>query len=307
VSAQHPCRWAPWIAVLTVCSLVGCGDDDQASQTAMPANVTVRERIARLAPAASFAHRGQGPTRPGNPVPENSLAAFRLAIAQGADGLEMDSELTEDGQLVLMHDDTVDRTTECKGCVSMLSFDTVRRCRLLDGDGQPTDQVPPTLDEVFQLPPANILVNVELKIFGDACRTPGHGPVDIARAMVATLRRLGVSQRTLVQTFDAEALASLKAQAPDIYGAFLVTGLRPRDVTTAVGLHADAIQPGGPFPFLTLPPADLRAARDAGLQVIAWTVDDADSMNTLIDDGIDGVISDDPLLVKQVVRGRGPS
>ena len=293
-----------WITALTLCGMVGCGGDDDVSTAAVPANVAVRERIARLAPTANFAHRGQGPTRAGNPLPENSLAAFRAAIAQGADGIEMDSELTEDGQLILMHDDTVDRTTECHGCVSRLSFDAVRRCHLLDESGQPTDQVPPTLDEVFQLPPANVLVNVELKVFSAACRTPGHGAVELATAMIATLRRLGVERRTLVQSFDAEALRSLKAQAPDLYAAFLVSGLRPRDVNTAVGLHADAIQPGGPFPLLTLPPAELRAALDAGLQVIAWTVNDADSMNTLIDGGVNGIITDYPALLKDVVHSR---
>src|SRR6266481_5658381 len=137
-----------WIVALTVFGTVGCGDQDVAPP-ATQAKQTVRERIAHLAPAAVFAHRGQGPTRSGDPFPENSLAAFRAAIAQGTDGLEMDSELTEDGRLILMHDDTVDRTTECSGCVSALSFDAIRRCRLLNGDGQPTDQVPPTLDEVF--------------------------------------------------------------------------------------------------------------------------------------------------------------
>jgi glycerophosphoryl diester phosphodiesterase len=298
------CRFARLVVAVAVFSSVGCGDDDPAFLAASPANRTVHDRIARLAPTAIFAHRGQGPTRPGNPFPENSLAAFRAAIAQGTDGLEMDSELTADGQLVLMHDDTVDRTTECSGCVSALSFDTVRHCRLLDGDGHPTDQVPPTLDEVFQLSPTTVLVNVEMKIFSGACLTPGHGPADTATAMVAALRRLRVTHRTLVQSFDAEALASLKAQAPDIYTALLVNGLRPTDIDTAVGLHADCLQPGGPFPFLVLSPTRLRAALDAGLQVIAWTVDDAPSMNTLLDDGISGMITDDPVLLKSVVQSR---
>lgn len=292
-----------WIVALGVVATFGCGGGNDADSSPEAANVVVRQRVAQFAPAVNFAHRGQGPTGPGTP-PENSLAAFRAAIAQGADGIEMDSELTADGQLVLMHDDTVDRTTECRGCVSSLSFDAIRRCRLLDGNGQPTDQVPPTLDEVFALQPSKILVNVELKVFGDNCRTPGHGPVDLANAMVRTLRRLNVERRTIVQSFDAEALASVKAQAPDIYTAFLVSGLRPRDVTTAVELHADALQPGGAFPFLTLKPADLRAALDAGLQVIVWTVDDEASLNTLLDSGVSGFISDNPLLVKKVVGNR---
>jgi glycerophosphoryl diester phosphodiesterase len=292
------------VAATLLYALVGCGSDGEAASRAAPAKTVVRQHIAQLAPAAVFAHRGQGPTGAGNPFPENSLAAFRAGIAQGTDGLEMDSELTEDGQLVLMHDDTVDRTSECRGCVSALGFDTIRHCRLLDGNGQPTDQVPPTLDEVFQLQPADILVNVELKVFGSACQRPGHGPSDLAAAMVATLRRLGVERRTLVQSFDPEALRSVKALAPDIYTAFLVTGLRASDVATAVDIHADAIQPGGPFPLLTLPPALLRSAQDAGLQVIVWTVDDAASINTLLDDGVNGIISDNPALVKQLIQDR---
>ncbi len=293
-----------WIVGIALGGLLGCGEDAAGPDAAVPANVTVRQRIAQLAPAVTFAHRGQGPTRSGNPVPENSLAAFRVAIAQGTDGLEMDSELTADGHLILMHDDIVDRTTECHGCVSMLSFDTIRHCRLLDGDGNPTQEVPPTLDEVFALQPTNVLVNVELKIFSGNCLTPGHGPVDIATEMVATLRRLGVERRTVVQSFDPDALASLKMQAPDLYSAFLVSGLRPRDVTTALALHADAIQPGGPFPFLSLSATDIRAALDGGLQVIPWTVDDAASINTLLDKGINGLITDDPVLAKQVIQAR---
>ena len=292
------------VALLCLCILAACGSDDGGGGAVVPANLAVRERLADLAPVAVFAHRGMGPTRAGNPFPENSLAAFRAAFDQGTDALEMDSELTADGRLILMHDDTVDRTSECSGCVSALTFDAIRACRLLDGNGQPTDEVPPTLDEAYALQPDDALVNVELKVFGQGCLTPGHGPVDLATAMVAALRRLGVEHRTVVQSFDSEALASVKAQAPDIYTALLVSGLLARHITEAVEIHADAIQPGGPFPFVNLSPELLQAASDAGLQVIPWTVDDAESVNRLLDAGVDGIITDDPALVKQVVEAR---
>lgn len=295
---------ARFVATLFLCSLSACSADDGGGKSAVPSNLTVRQRITDLAPVAIFAHRGQGPTISGSIFPENSLAAFREAIRLGTDGLEMDSELTEDGKLVLMHDDTVDRTTDCSGCVSTLTFDAIRACRLLDGNDQPTDQVPPTLDEVFALNPTAILVNVEIKTFGSACLTPGHGPADLATAMVANLRRLGVEDRTVVQSFDAEALATVKEQASDVYTALLTTGLRGGDITKALEIHADAIQPGGPFPFVNIPPALVESARAAGLQVIPWTVDDADSINELLDAGIDGIITDDPVLVKQIVQAR---
>lgn len=297
--------FSPWLMACAAFALIGCGDDDGVGDPSVPANVAVRQRVADFVPIAVFAHRGLGPTRVGNPFPENSLAAFRAAIEQGTDALEMDSELTADGRLVLMHDDAVDRTSECRGCVSMIDFADVRRCRLLDGDGQPTDQVPPTLDEVYALAPANMLVNVELKTFGDGCLTPAHGPTELADAMVATLRRLKVEHRTIVQSFDADALARVKEVAPDIYTALLVTGLRAVDVARALEIRGDAIQPGGPFPFLTLPPALLASARESGLQVIPWTVDDEASVRKLLDAGVDGIITNDPVLVRQVADRAG--
>lgn len=295
-----------WVLTLTACTLVGCGSDDSGGRS-LPANVVVRQRIAELAPVAVFAHRGLGPTRDGNPFPENSLDSFRAAIAQGTDALEMDAELTEDGQLIVMHDDTVDRTTECSGCVSNLTFDEIRGCRLLDGNRQPTDQIPPTLDEVFDLEPTDILVNIELKVFENDCLTAGHGPEELATAMVETLRRLRVEDRTVVQSFNVEALMSVKAQAPEIYTALLVTGLRTPNITTALEIQADALQPGGPFPLQSLSPERLQDALDAGLQVIPWTVNDAESINELLDSHVNGIITDDPALVKQVAQSRGDS
>lgn len=292
------------LAASLASTVAACGSDDGGGGTSVAANVEVRQRIVDLAPVAVFAHRGLGPTRTGNPYPENSLASFRAAIEAGTDALEMDSELTADGRLILMHDDTVDRTSECSGCVSDLSFDALRACRLFDGNGQLTNEVPPTLEEVYALEPDDILVNVELKVFSGACLTPGHGPVDLATAMVAELRRLGVESRTVVQSFDAEALTAVKAQAPEIYTALLVSGLRLRDIEAAVAIHADALQPGGPFPLINLSPTLLQMALDAGLQVIPWTVDDAESINELLDSHVSGIITDDPALVKQVVESR---
>jgi glycerophosphoryl diester phosphodiesterase len=283
---------------------MGACSSDDGDGSPEPANLTVRRRIAALAPAAVFAHRGRGPTRAGNPYPENSLAAFRAALADHTDGLEMDVELTRDGRLILMHDDTVDRTTECRGCVSALDFDALRDCRLLGEDDRPSDQFPPTLDEVAELEPTDALLNVELKVFGDACTGPGHDAVDLATAMVAELRRLGIEHRTVVQSFDATALASVKAQAPDIYTAFLVTGLRPRDIDAAVEIGADALQPGGPFPFVNLAPELLAVAAAAGLQAIPWTVNDADSIHELLAAGVDGIITDEPGLAKSIVDAR---
>ena len=152
---------------------VACGDDVPVDLS--PPNEQVREQIASLAPSANIGHRGTGMTRPGHALPENSISSFVAAMAAGADGIELDVEITQDGQLIVMHDDTVNRTTDCMGCVSEMTFDEIRACRLLDGAGLPTEEQPPTLEEVYAEIPSPALINVELKVF-DACLTETTGP-----------------------------------------------------------------------------------------------------------------------------------
>ena len=72
---------------------------------------------------------------------------------EGPGKVELDVELTSDGELIVMHDDTLDRTTTCEGCASAFTLAGIRRCRLLDGDGRPTDEIPPTLSEVYAAMP----------------------------------------------------------------------------------------------------------------------------------------------------------
>ena len=271
-----------------------------------PAHEQVRNRIASRAPAASLAHRGTGPTRAGRPFPENALGAFRAGMAAGADGVELDVEFTSDLKLVVMHDDTLDRTTTCTGCVNAMTFAAVRQCRLLDGEGRATAEFPPTLEEVYALLPGEALVNVELKVFSARCRTPETGPEALARAAVAEVQRLGVTHRTLFSSFDSTAAAAIKAADPTLYAALLVTGLRSRDIDLAVQLGLDAIHPGGPFPFLQLSADLMHDALARGLQVNVWTVDDADSMHEVLDKGATAIITDEPAVLASVLAARRP-
>ena len=302
------CRGFLPVAIFAAVAGSGCGDDDAGiigdEQTAIPANQQVRNRIASRAPAASLGHRGTGPTRAGHPFPENALVSFRQAVAEGADGVELDVELTSDLKLIIMHDDTLDRTTTCTGCVNAMTFAAARQCRLLSGEGEPTAEAPPTLEEVYAALPPDVLVNVELKVFGARCLTPETGAEALARAAVDEVRRLGGAHRTLFSSFGDTAAAAVKAADAALYAALLVTGLKSRDVDLAVQLGLDAIHPGGPFPFVQISPDLMHNALTRGLQVNVWTVDTAEAMHQVIDTGATAIITDEPAVLAAVLAAR---
>ena len=289
----------PVLRGLFVALLVaGCGDS-----TSQPADQTVRERIAALAPSANIGHRGTGLTRPASPYPENSISAFEAAMAQGADGIELDVELTSDGGLIVMHDDTLDRTTTCTGCVSAYTLDEARSCLLLDGDGQPTDEHPPTLDETYAALPRDALVNVELKVYGSECLTPTTGAAALAEAAVAEVRALDALDRTFFSSFDADAAEAVEANAPEAYSALLLnledsTAPGP-SIALAEMLGLDAIHP-----FLLIDAAAVQTALAAGLQVNIWTVNGAEFMNQNIDKGATALITDQPDVLAAVLAER---
>lgn len=275
-----------------------CGDS-----SSPPAAERVRERIAALAPSANIGHRGTGLTRPASPYPENSISAFQAAMAAGADGIELDIEITSDGGLVVMHDDTLDRTTTCGGCVSAYTLAEATACLLLDGDGQPTAEHPPTLAETYAALPDDALVNVELKVYGGDCLTSTTGADALAATAVAEVRALGVLSRTFFSSFDVDAAAAVKQSEPDAYSALLL-GLEDSSapapwIDLAVTLGLDAIHP-----FLLIDAPAVQAALGSGLQVNVWTVNGAPFMNENIDKGATAIITDQPDVLAQVLAER---
>jgi len=295
---RHPARHPllPATALLLLAALAAaCGGDDD---TSTPAAQAVRERIASLDPA-NLGHRGTGPTREGHPFPENALSSFAEAIRQGADGIELDVELTADGALVVMHDDRLDRTTDCSGCVSALTLTTVQSCHLLDGNGVATAENPPTLDEVFALLPADAMVNIELKTYGAACRTSTSGPVDLAAAAVAAVEDLGTAHRVLFSSFDLAAALHVKTLRPDFYAALLVTLSTEENVAPVVAGDLDALHP-----LFAITEDLTRAVLASGAQVNMWTVDGAAAMNASLDKGATAIITDEPAVLVAVLAER---
>ena len=256
----------------------------------------VSTRISALSPSANFGHRGMGVTRDGNPFPENSIPSFEAAIAAGANGVELDAEITMDGRVVIMHDDTVDRTTDCTGCVSEMTFDEVRACRLLDADGAPTDLHPPTLPEVYVALGSEALINIELKVFGDDCRTATTGADALVAAVLEEVISINGEDRTLFSSFDETAVELVKSARPGFYSALLSSNPDDALVERALELQLDAIHP-----LFSVSEETVQLALDEALQVNVWGVNNPDFMRQQIKKGSTAIITDEPGLLAELL------
>jgi len=282
------------------CDTSACADEweERSVCTGQAAADSVRDHIASLAPAANLGHRGTGPTRSGNPYPENSILAFLAAVNEGGDGVELDAVLTSDGQVVVMHDDTLDRTTTCTGCVSAMTFDEVRGCFLLDGNGEATDQVPPDLLEVYAALSPNRLVNIELKTYGQGCATAETAPELLVRKVLDEVIALDVARRTLFSSFDESVVGLVKTLEPSFYSALVSSNPDQALVDRALDLHQDAIHPN-----TSITEATVQSALDAGLQVNVWGANTAEQIQAQIDKGVTAIITDDPGLLAELLSG----
>jgi glycerophosphoryl diester phosphodiesterase len=258
----------------------------------------VRVSIFLRRPSANLGHRGTGPTRPGHPFPENSISSFGAAMEEGADGVSLDVEITQDANLIVMHDDTLDRTTDCTGCVSERTFDEIRTCRLLDGDGNPTDERPPTLLEVYAALDGTALVDIELKVFGTDCLTDTTGPEQLVPLALDQVTQIGAENRTIFSSFDETAAGLVKMERPDFYSALLlpVTATGSEGVETALTLNQNAIHP-----FVSVSSDTVQQALDAGLQVNIWTANTTQSMQEQLDKGSTAIITDNPAILADLL------
>jgi glycerophosphoryl diester phosphodiesterase len=247
------------------------------------------------------AHRGAAGL-----APENTLAAFRVAIELGADGTEMDLQVTRDGIVVVIHDDTVDRTTDGRGRIGDLTLAEIKR---LDAGAKFSPAFRgeriPTLRELIDLVRASgrqsFRLNLEIK-FADG--REGQ-PADLEEQVLAVLRETGFLDRVITQSFYHPSAAKMKRLVPSIPAGLLVGQRRqPPDPVTAVRDHR--VDYYAPHHSLVTPDL-LRTLHRAGIPVVTWTVNDPADMRRLIGMGLgvlpgDGMISDFP---DRLVKLRG--
>jgi glycerophosphoryl diester phosphodiesterase len=223
-----------------------------------------------------WAHRGC-PTE----APENTLAAFAAAVDAGADGVEFDVQLSRDGVPVVIHDETLDRTTDGHGPVGA---HTAAQLAALDagaGAGVPT-----LADVLDLLAPTRLGVNIELK--NSVVAYPG-----LEQAVLAAVAAAGLGERVVLSSFSAASVGRL-ARLTDLEVALVYSRPWPRPLALATELGARAVHPARRLVY----PGLVAAARRRGLAVRPWVVNDAGALRRLARVGVDGVFTDAPRLVR---------
>lgn len=263
-------------SVLGIASLLlsACGDDGGGEECTCPA-----------ASVQTIGHRGSGDSSEENPLPENTLPSVLAAMENGADGVEIDIQLSADGVLVLMHDAEVDGTTDGTGCVNAL---TVEELKALDA-GHPgaigEGYTIPTFAEVLAAFDGGLL-DVELKVeTGHAACEDTDREATVA-ALLADLEGFP-RERLFVSSFDAEILSMVREADPTIRLALIAVGAGSIEIAGTAGFDAVALL------WATVGPSDIADAHARGLDFWVWTLDDEADAERLIDLGIDGVITND--------------
>jgi glycerophosphoryl diester phosphodiesterase len=223
---------------------------------------------------------------------ENTEAAFALAAAQGADGVELDVLLCRSGEVVVFHDDDLLRLGGRADRVETLSLRALRRVRL-DQRGsrlQPVATTPviPTLAEAMAACGPRLLVNVELKSGGAFDVTLP----DLVERVSRVLDQTGAAPRVLVSSFDPRAVGLWRRRRPDVPCALLLEsggGAFCKAMTLPL-LAPIAVHPESVF----CRPDLVRAWHAGGYLVNTWTVDEPAQLRALAAAGVDGVITNDP-------------
>lgn len=249
------------------------------------------------------AHRG-GTYVDGRPTfPEASMPAFAAAAKLGVT-LEMDIQLTKDGVPLVIHDDTLDRTTTCTGLVSERTARRIRRSCRIDVLGSPDNglglrtrstkrrEPVPTLAQVLALARATKRpVNVELKQF-DPSGASARAFAKAVRASKLPLRRV------TVQSFFPPNLEAAARALPGVATSVLtITAGNASGIEIATGIGARWVSPQWPVDA-----AYVSAAHAAGLKVVPFTLDDSASIRAARAAGVDALITDDPTMARWALR-----
>lgn len=222
----------------------------------------------------SIAHRGASGT-----FPENTLAAFAGAVAAGADMCELDVRLTRDGMVVVIHDDTVDRTTDGYGTVAELTLGELRKldAGVRFATGFAGERVP-TLEEVIRLLGRRCALNVEIKdirALEQACRL---------------LQEAGLLPGAIISSFDYGALAAARSLPAKVRLGVLGDSEPQLMLEAAVSLGAVAVHPH----FDLISSELCQKAHQLGLQVYTWTIDEPAMMGEMAKRGVDGIMTNFP-------------
>lgn len=251
-----------------------------------------------------FAHQGGEAIRP-----SNTMLAFDHAVALGAEVLDGDVHITRDGELILMHDEAVDRTTNGRGQIEALTLaqiqqlDAAHTFSIDDGATFPyraTGVTVPTVEDVFKKYPAK-LYGLEIK----------QTPPAAAATLCELIRKNGMQERVLVSAFKQESMDAFRATCPEVATsatqdeATLFVALSLLRLEHVISPRYESLQvPEARSGIDILTPRFMQAARNRGLAVQPWTINSEADLRRVVALGVDGINTDFPDRLIAILKSR---
>lgn len=278
----RPRRLFSLVVLAAAVGLMGAGGGGGGGEDG-PAPAVARLLVPGRTPPLLVAHRGLSAR-----YPENTLAAFRAAADEGARMLELDVGLTADGQVVVLHDETLDRTTDGSGS---LSASPLAEITGLDAGswfapefaGEPL----PTLAQVLDELGSRIAINVEIK--PEAVRSTAEGGIE--EQVVAMVRERGLGSRVVFSSFEPAAVGRIERMAPELHTALLYHHEMPFDPVELLALYGvDGLHMNRRH----VTPEIVEKVHESGRYVGAYTANARKELFPLLWAGVDAIFTDDP-------------
>lgn len=234
-----------------------------------------------------WAHRGAS-----GYAPENTLAAFQKAVDLGADGVELDIQLTKDDQIVVIHDETIDRTSDGKGWVKDYTLEELRAFNYNRTKLEYKHADIPTMREVFELlKPTGLFINIEIKtgvVFYEK----------IEEKILALTKEMGMEDRVCYSSFNHYTVTRIHELKPDAEVGFLYAD-GPIDMPSYGVKHGvNALHPAL---YNLQYDGFVKECKEKGLKLNVWTVNERPYMEMCCQYGVDAIITNYPDIAKEVV------
>lgn len=234
-----------------------------------------------------WAHRGAS-----GYAPENTLAAFQKAVDLDADGVELDIQLTKDDQIVVIHDETIDRTSDGKGWVKDYTLEELRAFNYNRTKPEYKHADIPTMREVFELlKPTGLFINIEIKtgvVFYEK----------IEEKILALTKKMGMEDRVCYSSFNHYTVTRIHELKPDAEVGFLYAD-GPIDMPSYGVKHGvNALHPAL---YNLQYDGFVKECKEKGLKLNVWTVNERPYMEMCCQYGVDAIITNYPDIAKEVV------
>lgn len=234
----------------------------------------------------NFAHRGFS-----GKYPENTMLAFEKALEIGVDGIELDVQLSKDNEIVIIHDETIDRTTNGKGLVKDF---TLKDLSSYDASYIFKDMgfnKIPTLREYFELiKNRNIITNVELK-------NSVIYYIGLEEKVLELIKEFGIEKNIIISSFNHHSILKFKKLAPNIKCGLLIEGILINAGEYTKKNEVECFHPN----FTALNNITIDELKKNSIEINTWTVNKKEDIEYLLSKGIDGIISNYPDLVKEII------